>query len=81
MNKLKPIALGLALGILWGAGVFFLVLLATYADYGTTLVALIADGYWGVETSLMGAIIAIPWAFLDGFVGGAVLAWLYNKFV
>lgn len=79
MNKLNATAFGFAVGIIWAIGVFFLVLLATYAGYATSIVALISDGYWGVEASLIGAIIAIPWAFIDGFIGAYLIAWLYNK--
>jgi len=33
----------------------------------------------GLEPTLAGSFIGLGWAFLDGLIGGAVLAWLYNK--
>lgn len=79
MNKLNATAFGLALGIIWAIAAFLLVLLAAYAAYATSIVALIGDLYWGVEATLTGAIIALPWAFVDAFIGGYLVAWLYNK--
>jgi hypothetical protein len=79
MQKLNATALGLALGILWAVGLALLVLLSLYANWGNQWVELIGSVYWGVDVSLMGALIALPWAFLDAFIGGFLVAWLYNK--
>jgi len=79
MNKLNATAFGLAVGIIWAIFAFALVLLATYVSYGTSFVALIGDLYWGVEASLTGALLTLPWAFVDGFIGAYLVAWLYNK--
>ncbi len=81
MNKLNANAMGLALGVLWALGAFIIVLLAIYGDYGTPWVALMGSVYLGVEPTLTGALIALPWAFVDGFIGGYLIAWLYNKFL
>ena len=81
MNKLNAMAMGLAFGILWAAGAFIIVLLATYGDYATPWVALMGSAYLGVEPSLTGAFVALPWAFVDAFIGGYLFAWLYNKFI
>ena len=79
MNKLNATAFGLAVGIIWAVFLFALVLLATYADYGTSFVTLIGDLYCGVEASLTGALLALPWAFVDAFIGAWLIALLYNK--
>ena len=81
MNRLNPTAFGLSLGLLWSVGCFILVLLATYIGYGAELVQLLGTVYWGVENTLIGALISLPWAFADGFIGGFLLAWLNNRFV
>ncbi len=81
MNRINPSAFGLALGILWAGIAFLLVILATYTGYGTSVVELLETIFLGVEASWLGALIALPWAFADGFLGGFILAWLYNRFV
>jgi len=80
MYRLKSSAFGLAAGLLWALAVAGLTLLATYAGYGVELVELMGTIYWGVEPTWMGALIALPWAFVDGFIGGFLLAWIYNRF-
>ena len=33
----------------------------------------------GYSISPMGSVIGLLWALADGFVGGAIFAWLYNR--
>ena len=80
MQKLNIKAAGLALGILWGASIFLLGIFSMF-DYGRILVDLIAEYYIGYGASFLGSIIGGVWGFIDAFVGGVVLAWLYNKLV
>ena len=35
--------------------------------------------YVGVDVSLTGALISLPYAFVDAGIGGFLIAWLYNK--
>ena len=77
MNKCQPIALGVAIGILWAAYVGFLAIIAMF-DWGTALVASLASLYLGYGASIVGAIIGAVWAFIDGFIAGVVIAWVYN---
>jgi len=78
--KLKPLALGVAFGILWGGAVFLTTLLSYYAGYGTAfLEALPRSIYPGYSITLAGSFIGLIYGFIDGFVSGAVLGWLYNK--
>jgi hypothetical protein len=39
---------------------------------------LIGHVYRGFNISPMGSVIGLVWAFVDGTIGGAILAWLYN---
>lgn len=80
MNRLNPLGFGLSLGILWALGCFILVLLSTFLGYGLEIVELIGTVYWGVQSTVWGALIALPWAFVDGFIFGYLLAWLNNRF-
>jgi hypothetical protein len=79
MQRLSIKGLGLALGVMWGAGVFLLGVMGTFG-WGTPIVELLGSGYIGYGPSLGGSVIGGIWAFVDGAIGGIVLAWLYNRF-
>lgn len=81
MNKLNPTAMGLASGILWALGAFTITLTAIYLNYGSVFVELMSSVYLGVDISLKGAFLILPWSFVDAFIGGFLLAWIYNRFV
>ncbi len=78
--KLNSTALGLALGIPWALSVLLMGLLATYLTYGTAFVSAMGNVFIGYEPSVTGSIIGGLIAFVDGFVAGAVIGWLYNLF-
>lgn len=78
MNKCQPIALGVAIGVLLALYIFFAGIFAMYG-WGNALVDVIASFYKGYQATVGGAIIGAVWAFVDGFVAGAVIAWIYNK--
>ena len=74
-------AMGLAFGILWAVAVLIVGLLATFNGYGTELINLLSTVYLGLGLSVTGVVIGAIWAFVDAFIGGYLLAWLYNKFL
>lgn len=77
--KLKPVALGLASGIVWGVGLALITLWAGYRGHGAVLVKL--GGYLpGYAVSPAGAMVGALWGFADAFLGAVALAWLYNRF-
>jgi hypothetical protein len=47
--------------------------------WGDDLIAPLASLYIGYAASVIGAIIGAVWAFIDGFVAGVIIAWIYNK--
>ncbi len=77
MNKCQPLALGIAIGVLSAIYIGCLAIMAMF-NWGTELIAPIASFYIGYEASILGAIIGAVWAFVDGFVAGVVIAWIYN---
>lgn len=81
MNRLDVKALGLTVGIFWGLYCIILGLTSMLFDYGTPLLKLLSCLYVGYEPTPLGSVIGGLWAFLDGFIGGAVVAWLYNRLV
>ncbi|MBA2656705.1 MAG: bacteriophage holin [Tatlockia sp.] len=78
--KLNPLALGLSLGIFWGFSVLILGLIAHFIDYGTAIVNSMGVLYVGYGPSLIGSILGGLMGFIDAFIGGYILAWLYNIF-
>ncbi|KTC86885.1 bacteriophage holin [Legionella brunensis] len=78
--KLSPVALGLSLGVLWGLSVLILGLIATYYSYGKPFVASMGALYIGYEPTVLGSLLGGLIAFIDSFIGGFLIAWLYNLF-
>jgi hypothetical protein len=78
MNKCSPNALGVAIGVVWAAYVFLMGIGAMF-DWGVTLVDEISSLYIGYGPSIRGAIIGGIWGFVDGYIAGVVIAWIYNR--
>jgi hypothetical protein len=76
--KLDVMRLGLAIGIVWGAGVLLLGLMAAVWGWGATLVQVFGSLYLGFAPTFAGSLLGAAWGFADGFIGGALIAWLYN---
>lgn len=79
--KLDVLALGFAFGILWGVGMLLMGWMAYGFGWGAQLVEAFGSLYIGYAPTFWGSVIGGLWAFLDGFVGGLVFAWLYNLFL
>ncbi len=79
--KLKIGALAVAIGVIWG-GCMFLVGLAHLAwpGYGGGFLNLAASIYPGFnpDGGLISVIVGTGYGLVDGAVGGAVIAWVYN---
>jgi len=76
--KLNVRAFALTCGIIWGVGLFLLtwwIILFEGATGEPTLIGLV---YRGFTVSPVGSIIGFFWAMVDGLIGGAIFAWLYN---
>ena len=77
MNKIQPLALGVAVGVLWAICVFCAGIMATFG-WGVAFVGALGSLYIGYGASIAGALIGTVWAFIDGFFAGFVIAWIYN---
>lgn len=76
--KLNIKALALTAGILWGAAVFLAawwIQLTGHVGGDPTLLERI---YLGYAFTPLGSVIGLVWGFVDGLIGGALFAWLYN---
>jgi hypothetical protein len=79
--KLNVKAFSLAFGLIWGLGLLCLTWWIIAFDGATGEATIIGQVYRGFNISPMGSLIGLVWAFVDGAVGGAIFAWLYNSVV
>ncbi len=76
--KLNVKAFALTTALIWGFGLFFItwwVILFEGASGTRTIIGVVYRGY---NISAVGSLIGLVWGLVDGFVGGAIFAWLYN---
>ncbi|HOP47401.1 MAG TPA: bacteriophage holin [Desulfobacteraceae bacterium] len=76
--RLNVKAFALTCGLLWGVALFLLTWWIIAFDGATGEVTIIGRLYRGYCISPLGSIIGFIWAFVDGLIGGALFAWLYN---
>jgi hypothetical protein len=80
MGKLNAKAFGLACGVLSGAGMLLMGIIDTLSTWGDAWGQVMASIYLGYQPTILGSIIIGIWGFATGYIWGAILAWLYNKF-
>ncbi len=78
--KISPLAFGLSLGVVWGASILLMGVLAHFFEYGRAFVTAVGVVYVGYDPSLLGSFIGALFGFIDALVVGALIAWLYNCF-
>ncbi len=79
--RLKPLALGLSLGIVWGFVLFITTWLSYFTGYGKLLLDVLAGSiYPGYTISPLGSVIGFIYGFLDLFTMGILAGWIYNRF-
>jgi hypothetical protein len=80
--KIKPFALGLSLGIVWGFALFVTTWLCYFTGYGKMLLdALAVSIYPGYSISPLGSLLGFVYGLIDLAIMGTLVGWLYNKFV
>ena len=79
-SRLNGKALGLALGIIWGASMMLMAWASLCFHYGHTFVESIGTLYVGYNSSIVGGLIGLVWGFIDLFIFGWLVAALYNVF-
>ena len=79
--KLNVWAFAVACAILWGLGVFLVTLWIILFEGETGQVSVLGHVYRGYNISIAGAFIGLVWAVVDGLIGGAIFAWIYNALV
>ena len=78
--RLCPVSLGLSFGIVWGASILLMGIIATYYSYGRAFVTSFGLLYIGYEPTITGALIGGLIGFIDAFLGAFIIAMLYNLF-
>ena len=78
-HAIHPTALGLSMGLLWGACMAIFTIASMRSGYMRDLFNLLSGMYPGYGLSWAGALSGLVFGFVDGFVCGWLLAWLYNK--
>ena len=77
--RLRIVPVALAFGLTWGIGVMLLGWVSGIG-WGGRLVGVLSSVYVGYASTFLGGLIGGAWAFVDGFVAGLLLAFLYNVF-
>jgi hypothetical protein len=77
--KLDVKAFGITCGLVWGFGVFALTWWVMFFDGASDAPTVLGRLYRGYTMTPIGSLIGLVWALADGFAGGIVFAWLYNK--
>jgi len=77
-HLINNVNMGISVGLVVGSYLFLLGLAATYLGWGGALVENFSDIYVGYNSSLLGSISGGLWGFVDGFVFGVIIAWVYN---
>ncbi len=77
MNKLNVRGLAIALGSTWALAMLFAGWASIYG-WTTEFVAVMGSVYVGFEPTFLGGIIGAVWGFVDGAIGGLLIAIIYN---
>ncbi|MCX6773335.1 MAG: bacteriophage holin [Candidatus Micrarchaeota archaeon] len=77
-GKVSPKNLGIALGAVWGAGLFVTALLDARTGWAATFVGSIGSAYIGYGPNAFGGLMGLMYGFIDGFTGGYLIGWIYN---
>jgi hypothetical protein len=77
--KLDIKAFAVTCALVWGSGVLVGTWWIILLDGSQDTAPMLGDLYRGYTLTPLGSLIGLTWALADGFIGGAIFAWLYNK--
>jgi hypothetical protein len=78
--KLRPVALGLSLGIIWASVLFMTTWLSYLTGYAKLFLDVLAGSiYPGYTISPLGSVLVFVYGFIDLFVMGSLVGWIYNR--
>ena len=74
-----PVRLGITIGILWSISLFIFTFLQE-GNYAPLFFKMISEAYPGCNNkTLLNRLICALLGFIDGFIGGCIIALLYNN--
>ena len=76
--KLNVKAFALAVAVVWGLGIFIGTWWIIFLDGGSSDLTSLGQIYRGYSITPIGSVIGMLWGLVDGLIGGAIFAWLYN---
>ena len=76
--KLHVTAFAVAVGVVWGIGVFLITWWVILFEGQTGATTFLGQVYRGYNISALGSVIGLAWAAVDGLIAGAIFAWVYN---
>lgn len=80
--KLKPVYLGVSIGIVWSGSVFLTTWLSYYTGYGRLFLEAFAGSiYPGYSITPVGSLVGLIYGFIDGLVSGTIVGVIYNRLV
>ncbi|NNE34078.1 MAG: bacteriophage holin [Rhodothermales bacterium] len=79
VGRLNVVAFSVTCGLFWGLGLFLITWWIIFFDGATGEPTLIGRVYRGYSISALGSLAGLAWGLVDGLVGGAIFAWLYNR--
>ena len=80
--KIKPFALGLSFGIVWGSALFVTTWLCYFTGYRKLLLDVLAGFiYPGYSISPLRSVLGFVYGFIDLTIMGTLVGWIYNKSV
>ncbi len=79
--KLGAISFGLAIGVTAAIFAFVLGLAAGMLGWGEIVVGILSHLFIGYQPTFVGSIAGAVWAFVNGFIGGVLVATFYNLFL
>ncbi len=76
--RIHPVHFGIAVGIITGTYFLFLGILSLTVGIGQSIVSSFSSLYIGYDSTLIGSFAGGLWGLIDGFIGGFIIAHLYN---
>ena len=77
--KLGVIPFGVAFGSTWAMGLLIFGWISWLSGWGLAMISLIGSVYIGYSATFWGAIVGAIWGFVDAFIGGIIMAAIYNR--
>lgn len=80
-TQLKVCSFGFAMGLIWGLGILLLAWLSMWCagGWGAGFIKVLSSVYTGYAATWVGGLIGGLWGFVDFFIFGALVAWVYNS--